>query len=70
MIHELQIDSSTFKEAIKNKSIKVREKKTFLKGDFLILKTDTCQRYLGIEVNKEVEYVVNLEHGYTELGIK
>lgn len=69
MIHELQIDSSTFKEAIKNKSIKIRENKTFLKGDFLIL-TDVCQRYLGIEVNKEIEYVVNLEHGYVELGIK
>ncbi|EQF22252.1 hypothetical protein QEW_4421 [Clostridioides difficile CD160] len=69
MIHKLQVDSSTFKDAIKNKSIKIRENKTFSKGDFLIL-TDACQRYLGIEVNKEVTSVVNLEHGHVELGIK
>ncbi|MDM9944039.1 DUF3850 domain-containing protein [Clostridioides difficile] len=69
MIHKLQVDSSTFKDTIKNKSIKIRENKTFLKGDFLIL-TDACQGYLGIEVNKEIEYVVNLEHGYVEIGIK
>ncbi|MFL8710889.1 DUF3850 domain-containing protein [Clostridioides sp. GD02377] len=69
MIHKLQVDSSTFKDAIKNKSIKIRENKTFSKGDFLIL-TDACQRHLGIEVNKEIEYVVNLEHGYVKLGIR
>lgn len=70
MIHELQIASSAFKDVINNKCIKVRENKTFGEGDLLVLQTYEGQKPLGIEINKEIVYVVNLKHGYVELGIK
>ncbi|MCC0690811.1 DUF3850 domain-containing protein [Clostridioides sp. ZZV14-6387] len=71
MIHELQIASSTFKDVIKNKKqIEVEHTVDFKAGDTVILQSFKDKKFTGIEVNKEVEYLIKLGNGYVELGIK
>ncbi|HEM7411031.1 TPA: DUF3850 domain-containing protein [Clostridioides difficile] len=71
MIHELQIVSSTFKDVIKNKKqIEVEHTVDFKAGDTVILQSFKDKKFTGIEVNKEIEYLIKLGNGYVELGIK
>ncbi|NJI82559.1 DUF3850 domain-containing protein [Clostridioides difficile] len=71
MIHELQIASSTFKDVIKNKKqIEVEYTADFKAGDTVIFQAFKDGKFTGIEVNKEIEYLIKLGNGYVELGIK
>ncbi|MER0283844.1 DUF3850 domain-containing protein [Clostridioides difficile] len=71
MIHELQIASSTFKDVIKNKKqIEVEHIADFRAGDTVIFQAFKDGKFTGIEVNKEIEYLIKLGNGYVELGIK
>ncbi|HCU2612847.1 TPA: DUF3850 domain-containing protein [Clostridioides difficile] len=76
MIHELKILPQYFKEVVNgNKNFEVRKNdRGFKKGDLLVLKEFDGEKYTGLEIRKEITYLLDnsnyLQDGYVVLGIK
>lgn len=75
MIHELKILPQYFKEVVNgNKNFEVRKNdRNFKKGDLLILQEFDGEKYTGLEIEKEIAYVLDdskyLQDEYVVLGM-
>ncbi|WP_227866612.1 DUF3850 domain-containing protein [Clostridioides sp. ES-S-0190-01] len=75
MIHELKILPQYFKEVVNGREIfEVRKKdRNFKKGDLLILQEFDGEKYTGLEIEKEIAYVLDdskyLQDEYVVLGM-